>query len=325
MISLTLVCTLSLMCLYLSGFCLTTVEGSIFLYAPPKNYRKCFLCTVRPYCNQNPHVGKRISSKTKCNESTFSSYHQGFQTEKTFMHVPSKIQIQSLTCTVRVKISNALCNRQKNVNKILGTGQKVSNFKMSSDQFILVSPKDCHNSQIEGRLDLKLGPDKIPLTGIRGEETHFEIYLGGSSLNLQNGFIECDSVAKRVFMSKNKPNELMGGNIVKADITLTIKHGKADFLMRDNLLLTSRGEKIIFDEKYSQVKLTPFFPTIVDKMSMLLFYFPTDYRITKLFNFGKFGVLQFNSVNGSSPSLLRLQLVRIMICSGHATITEEGD
>ena len=249
-----------------------------------------------------------LTYKTKCNESTFSSYHQGFQTEKTFMHVPSKIQIQSLTCTVRVKISNALCNRQKNVNKILGTGQKVSNFKMSSDQFILVSPKECHNSQIEGRLDLKLGPDKIPLTGIRGEETHFEIYLGGSSLNLQNGFIECDSVTKRVFMSKNKPNELMGGNIVKADITLTIKYGKADFLMRDDLLLTNRGEKIIFDEKYSQVKLTPFFPTVVDKMSMLLFYFPTDYRTTKLFNFGKFEVLQFNSVNGSSPSLLRLAL-----------------
>ena len=243
----------------------------------------------------------------KCEEAKFSSYLPAHQTRKHFLYKPSQIKLQSLSCTVRVKISRALCDKRKNINKILGSNQSISGFKGESDEFVIIAPTKCLAAQATGGIELSLGNDRLYLKKIKGGTTNFEFYLGGSRMELEEGK-ECTPATNRAYLNKTHQHELVGGSIIRAEIDFRMEEGEATYTTEDNTLLTSSGEKVTFDERFMEIEITPYFPTIVDHKSITLFIFEHDLRKEKLFQFGEAHALQYNPTNKTNPSLLRISL-----------------
>ena len=142
--------------------------------------------------------------------------------------------------------------------------------KRESDEFVIIDPTKCLAAQATGGIELSLGNDRLYLKKIKGGTTNFEFYLGGSRMELEEGK-ECTPATNRAYLNKTHQHELVGGSIIRAEIDFRMEEGEATYTTEDNTLLTSSGEKVTFDERFMEIEITPYFPTIVDHKSITLF------------------------------------------------------
>ena len=245
-----------------------------------------------------------------CREDKFSSYGEGVWTDKFFFYKPSRLPVKSTSCTVHVQITRALCNGLNNINRLIGATKSMSAFVTVTNEFKIISPDQCISAASGGRMELALGKDRFTIDHIGDKGSRSEFYLGESGVTLDEGNLRCEPVKGRVYINSTNQYELMGGNVVKASITVNVEENDNHYFMDSDVLLTAEGNKISMIDKVANHSITPYLPTITKETSTTLFYFNDDYRKHKVFIFSepKHRALLYESTNSSLPDLMKVVL-----------------
>ena len=246
-----------------------------------------------------------------CNESIYSAYGEGHIMERSFFYQPIKIQIKSVSCTVQVQISTALCGKLNNINRLLGASQTVSGFKVENAHYMIISPSKCKEANEAGIFNLELGKEVFKIRNTNGIPVDF--YLGKSHLSFEDGLAKCTPVQSKVYLNVSHPEVFMGGRVIKASVSVLVNTEDNSYFMTEDTILTAKNEKVSLRDSFTHQNITPFLPSIRDRKSTVLFLFDNDYRKVKQFQFRDHvhKVFQYNSTNATLPDLIKLSIKRI--------------
>ena len=251
-----------------------------------------------------------LTNILSCSEDKFSSYGKEVWTEKFFLHKPSKLPVRSTSCTIHVQISRALCGGLNNINRLIGATSSMSAFVTLTNEFKIISPDQCISAANNRRMELILGKDRFIIDNISDKSSKSEFYLGKSDVILDEGSLKCEPVKDRVYVNSTNQYELMGGNVMKASITVNVEENDNHYFMDGDILLTAEGKRISMVETAANHSITPYLPTITKETSTTLYHFNDDYRKHKVFIFSepRRRVILYESKNSSLPDLMKVVL-----------------